>query len=109
LTWDAGRGQPVDLDLNVWNGDGDVLCIGNKQRAWGQLRDGKSPGPEVFVSDDVSQGPFTIKVQFFCGRAGVQGKVRIIRTVAGQLLDESYAFTVGGPKEVAEIGVFAAE
>jgi hypothetical protein len=110
LTWDAGVGDPVDLDLSIWNGDGRVLCVGNKQSAWGRLRDGQSPGPEVFESDDVSQGPFTIKVQFFCGRPrAIQGKVRIIRTIGGQVVDDTYSFTVSRPKEVAEIGVFAAE
>jgi hypothetical protein len=110
LTWDAGVGDPVDLDLSVWNGEGRVLCTGRKQSDWGELTDGQSPGPEVFVSDDVSLGPFTIKVQFFCGRVRpIQGKVRIIRTVGGQLVDDTYAFTVRGPKDVAEIGVFAGE
>ncbi len=110
LTWDAGVGDPVDLDLSVWNGEGRVLCTGRKQSDWGELTDGQSPGPEVFVSDDVSAGPFTIKVQFFCGRTRpIQGKVRIIRTVGGQLVDDTYAFTVRGPKDVAEIGVFAGE
>jgi hypothetical protein len=110
LTWEAGRGEPVDLDLNIWNSAGNVLCTGSKQSAWGQLRDGQSPGPEIFESDDVAQGPFTIKVQFFCGRPrAVQGKVRIIRTVQGQLVDDTYTFTVNGPKDVAEIGVFAGE
>jgi hypothetical protein len=110
LTWDAGVGDPVDLDMSVWNSGGNVLCVGSKQRAWGQLREGQSPGPEVFESDDVSQGPFTIKVQFFCGRPRpVSGKVRVIRTVGGQLVDDTYSFTVNRPKEVAEIGVFIGE
>jgi hypothetical protein len=110
LTWDAGVGEPADLDMGIWNGDGKVLCTGSKQSAWGKLRDGKSPGPEVFESDDVSQGPFTIKVQFFCGRPRpIAGKVRIIRKHGGQLVDETYAFTVDRPKVVAEIGVFAGE
>lgn len=110
LTWDTGVGEPADLDLGIWNGDGRVLCTGSKQSAWGQLRDGKSPGPEVFESDEVSQGPFTIKVQFFCGRPrAITGKVRIIRTLGGQLVDETFAFTVDRPKVVAEIGVFAGE
>jgi uncharacterized protein YfaP (DUF2135 family) len=110
LTWDAGVGEPADLDLSVWNGAGKVLCVGSKQSGWGRLRDGKSPGPEVFESDDVSQGPFTIKVQFFCGRPrAIPGKVRIIRTVGGQVVDETYAFSVDRPKVVAEIGVFAGE
>jgi hypothetical protein len=110
LTWDCGVGDPVDLDLSIWNGAGRALCTGSKQSAWGQLRDGKSPGPEVFESDDVSQGPFTIKVQFFCGRPRpVAGKVRIIRTLAGQLVDETFAFSLDRPKVVAEVGVFAGE
>jgi hypothetical protein len=110
LTWEAGVGDPVDLDLSVWNGEGQVLCTGRKQSAWGQLRDGQSPGPEIFETDDVASGPFTIKVQFFCGRPrAVQGKVRIIRTVQGQLVDDTYAFTVNRPKDVAEIGVFSGE
>ncbi len=110
LTWDAGFGDPVDLDMSIWNSGGNVLCVGSKQRAWGQLREGQSPGPEVFESDDVSQGPFTIKVQFFCGRPRpISGKVRVIRTVGGQLVDDTYSFTVNRPKEVAEIGVFVGE
>ncbi len=110
LTWDAGVREPTDLDLSIWNGAGRVLCVGSKQSAWGQLRDGQSPGPEVFESDDVSEGPFTIKVQFFCGRPrAIAGKVRIIRTLSGQLVDDTYSFTVNGPKDVAEIGVFAGE
>jgi hypothetical protein len=64
----------------------------------------------VFESDDVAQGPFTIKVQSFCGPEGaIQGKLRVIRTLSGQLLDESFVFTVERPGDVAEIGVFAAE
>jgi hypothetical protein len=110
LTWDCGVGDPVDLDLSIWNGEGRSLCTGRKDSGWGQLRDGKSPGPEVFWSDDVSQGPFTIKVQFFCGRPRpVAGKVRIIRTLAGQLVDETFAFTLDRPKVAAEIGVFRGE
>jgi hypothetical protein len=110
LTWDTGVGEPADLDLSIWNGAGRTLCVGSKQSDWGKLRDGKSPGPEVFESDDVSKGPFTIKVQFFCGRPrAITGKVRIIRKLKGQLVDETYAFSVDRPKVVAEIGVFAAE
>jgi uncharacterized protein YfaP (DUF2135 family) len=110
LTWDSGVGDPVDLDLSIWNGEGKALCTGRKGSSWGQLEDGKSPGPEVFWSDDVSQGPFTIKVQFFCGRSRpIEGKVRIIRTLGGQLVDETFAFTVDRPKVVAEIGVFSGE
>jgi hypothetical protein len=110
LTWDAGHGQPIDLDLNVWNGAGKSLCVGRKKSNWGQLRESKCPGPEVFESDDASQGPFTIKVQSFCGKPRtIQGKVRIIRRAGGQLLDTSYAFNIDQPGDVAEIGVFAAE
>ncbi|MEO8178616.1 MAG: hypothetical protein ABI895_07275 [Deltaproteobacteria bacterium] len=110
LTWDAGHGDPIDLDLNVWNGDGNSLCVGRKKSNWGQLRESKCPGPEVFESDDASQGPFTIKVQSFCGRQRtIQGKVRIIRRFGGQLVDKSYVFNIAQPGDVAEIGVFAAE
>jgi hypothetical protein len=110
LTWDAGHGQPIDLDLNVWNGDGNSLCVGRKQSRWGQLRESKCPGPEVFESDDASAGPFTVKVQSFCGKPRtIQGKVRIIRRSGGQLLDTSYAFNIAQPGDVAEIGVFRAE
>jgi hypothetical protein len=111
LTWDAGPGEPADLDLGVWNSAGDLVFIGNKQAAWGRLaHEGKGPGPEVFESDDASQGPFTIKVQFFSGKPRtVEGKVRILRTVAGQLVDGSFAFSVGRPKDVAQIGVFESQ
>jgi hypothetical protein len=64
----------------------------------------------VFESDDMSQGPFTIKVQFFSGKPrDVQGKLRVIRTVNGQLTDKTYTFSVARPKDVAELGVFAGE
>jgi hypothetical protein len=110
LTWDAGLDGSVDLDLNVWNATKKGVCVGHQQEAWGKLRHSKGPGPEVFESDDVAQGPFTIKVQSFCGPPRpVQGKLRIIRTIQGQLLDESYVFSVARPRDVAEIGVFAAE
>jgi hypothetical protein len=110
LTWDAGVREAVDLDMSVWNGRGRALCVGSKQSEWGRLTESESPGPEVFESDDAAAGPFTIKVQFFCGRPrAVQGKVRIIRTLDGQLVDNTYSFTLNGPKDVAEIGVFRAE
>jgi hypothetical protein len=112
LTWDAGPGKPADLDLNVWNAAGELVAVGSKQAAWGQLKgeDHKGPGPEVFEATDVSQGPFTIKVQFFSGKPRtIEGKVRITRTVAGEALDETFSFTVEHPKDVAEIGVFAAQ
>ncbi len=110
LTWDAGPGEPADLDLNVWNAAGELVFVGSKQAAWGQLRDAKGPGPEVFESSDVSQGPFTIKVQFFSGKPrAIEGKVRILRSVAGEFLDDTFVFTVGRPKDVAEVGVFASE
>jgi hypothetical protein len=111
LTWDAGKGQPVDLDLNVWNKDGELVFVGQKQASWGQLMcHGKGPGPEVFESTDVLQGPFTIKVSFFAGKPReVKGKLRITRSVGGKPLDESFTFTVDRPKAVAEIGVFASK
>jgi hypothetical protein len=110
LTWDAGPGQPADLDLNVWNAAGELLFVGSKQSAWGKLEEGKGPGPEVFRSDDASQGPFTIKVQFFSGKPrDIEAKVRIIRNVDGVALDDSYVGVVGHPKDVSEIGVFASE
>jgi hypothetical protein len=110
LTWDAGPGQPADLDLNVWNAAGELLFVGSKQSAWGNLEEGKGPGPEVFRSDDVSQGPFTIKVQFFSGKPrDIEAKVRIIRNVAGAELDDSYVGIVSHPKDVTEIGVFASQ
>ena len=57
-----------------------------------------------------SQAPFLVKVQFFSGRPrDVTGKVRILRTVDGQLRDESFSFTVSRPKDVAVIGAFDAE
>ena len=111
LTWDAGPGEPADLDLSVWNAAGELVFVGNKQAAWGRLvHEGKGPGPEVFESDDVGQGPFTVKVQFFSGRPrDVEGKLRIIRSVGGELLDDTFVFTVSRPKDVAEIGVFASQ
>jgi hypothetical protein len=110
LTWDAGPEGSVDLDLNVWNSKRKGVCVGHRQEAWGKLRHSKGPGPEVFESDNVAQGPFTIKVQSFCGPAGaIQGKLRVIRTLRGQLLDESFVFSVSRPGDVAELGVFAAE
>ena len=110
LTWDAGLEGSVDLDLNVWNAKRKGVCVGHQQEAWGQLKHSKGPGPEVFESDDVAQGPFTVKVQSFCGPPGaIQGKLRVIRTLRGQLLDESFVFRVERPGDVAEIGVFAAE
>jgi hypothetical protein len=111
LTWDAGPGQPADLDLNVWNAAGELVFVGKKQAAWGQLKcHGKGPGPEVFESDDVGQGPYTIKVAFFSGKPrNVQGKVRITRGVGGKRLDDTYVFTVSRPKDVADIGVFASQ
>ena len=110
LTWDAGRDGSVDLDMNVWNTSRKGVCVGHKQEAWGKLKHSKGPGPEVFESDDVAQGPFTIKVQSFCGPSGaINGKLRIIRTLGGQLRDESFQFSVAQPGDVAKIGVFAAQ
>jgi hypothetical protein len=111
LSWDAGPGQPADLDLDVWNTAGELVFVGNKQAAWGKLaHEGKGPGPEVFESDDPTQGPFTIKVQFFSGKPrNVDGKVRLIRIVGGQVLDDTFTFTVDHPKDVAEIGVFPSQ
>jgi hypothetical protein len=110
LTWDAGPGQPADLDLNVWNAAGELLFVGSKQAAWGQLEEGKGPGPEVFRSDDAAQGPFTVKVQFFSGKPrDIEAKVRIIRNVDGVLQDDSYVGIVSRPKDVTEIGVFASQ
>jgi hypothetical protein len=110
LTWDAGVEGTVDLDMGVWNSVRKGLCVGHEQEAWGKLRHSKGPGPEVFESDNVEQGPFTIKVQSFCGPPGaIQGKLRIIRTLQGQLVDESFVFSVSKPGDVAEVGVFAAE
>jgi hypothetical protein len=108
LTWDAGPGQPADLDLTVWNAAGDRVYVGSKQAAWGKLsHESKGPGPEVFEADDASQGPFTVKVVFFSGKPrAVEGKVRITRTVDGKDLDDTFVFTVNHPKDVAEIGVF---
>jgi uncharacterized protein YfaP (DUF2135 family) len=112
LSWSAGPGQPADLDLNIWNGAGQLVFAGRKQAAWGQLarEEREGPGPEVFWSDDAAQGPFTIKVQFFSGRPrDIEGKVRILRSLGGAFRDDTYVFTVRRPKDVAEIGVFAAE
>jgi hypothetical protein len=111
LTWTAGPGQPADLDLDVWNASGDLVFVGKKDAAWGKLAlEGKGPGPEVFVASDASQGPFTVKVQFFSGKPrDIEAKVRIIRTVAGEVLDETFVSHVGHPKDVAEVGVFPAQ
>ncbi len=112
MSWDAGPGQPADLDLNVWNAAGDLVYIGRKDAAWGQLaREGRSgPGPEIFYGDDASAGPFTIKVLFFSGKPrAIEGKVRIVRILDNILHDDSFTFTVDRPKDVAEIGVFASQ
>jgi len=110
LTWDGGRRRHADLDLSVWNGQGELVHVGRKQARWGWLRrHGRGPGPEVFVSNDALEGPFTVKVQFFSGRPReVRGKLRILRTVDGEARDETFAFTVRKPKDVVEIGVFPA-
>jgi hypothetical protein len=87
------------------------VFVGKKDAAWGRLaHECKGPGPEVFESDDASQGPFTIKVQFFSGKPrDIEGKLRVLRTLDGQARDESFTFVVHRPKDVAEIGVFAAQ
>jgi hypothetical protein len=111
LSWDAGPGHTADLDINVWNNAGELVFVGNKQAMWGQLAlEGKGPGPEIFVADDISQGPFTVKVEFFSGMPrDLEAKLRILRTVGGQATDESFTFVVSHPKDIAEIGVFTAE
>ncbi|HMI90212.1 MAG TPA: hypothetical protein VK509_02560, partial [Polyangiales bacterium] len=111
LTWEGGRRRHADLDLNVWNGQGELVNVGRRQARWGWLRrHGRGSGPEVFESDDPTDGPFTIKVQFFSGRPrDVRGKLRILRTVDGEFRDETFTFTVRRPKDVAEIGVFKSE
>jgi hypothetical protein len=111
LTWKAGRRAPADLDLNVWDREGELVHVGRKQARWGRLwRHGRGPGPEVFFGDSAADGPFTIKVQFFSGRPrDVEGKVRILRRVDGHFRDESFTFVVRKPKDVAEIGVFGTE
>ena len=108
LTWEGGRRRPADLDLNVWNADGELVHVGHRMRRWGWLRrHGRGPGPEVFIAHDAADGPFTVKVTFFSGRPrDVAGKVRILRFVDGTLRDDSFTFTVHKPKDVAEIGVF---
>jgi hypothetical protein len=110
LTWDAGPGAPADLDLSVWNGSGELVFVGNKQAAWGQLAlDAPGPGPEVFIADDASQGPFTVKVEFFSGKPrDLEAKLRVQRTEGGAFIDDSFTFIVKKPKDIAEIGVFTA-
>ncbi len=112
LSWEAGRRRPANLDLNVWNASGELVFVGNKQSRWGRFRHhhGRGPGPEVFISDMASEGPFTIKVQFFAGKPRpVRGKVRIIRIVGDDVRDQTFSFTVNRPKDVVEIGKFAAQ
>ena len=90
---------------------GDIVFVGKKDAAWGQLaHEGKGPGPEVFLGSDAGQGPFTVKVQFFSGKPReIEAKVRIIRTVGGAVLDDTFTSIVDHPKDVAEVGVFAAQ
>jgi hypothetical protein len=111
LTWQAGRRHRADLDLNVWNAKGELVHVGRRQTRWGWLRrHGRGPGPEVFIGDEASEGPFTIKVQFFSGKPReVAGKVRIFRIANGEVRDETFRFTVNRPKDVAEIGVFGVQ
>jgi hypothetical protein len=110
LSWDAGPSQPADLDLSIWNAAGELVFVGSKQAAWGQLAiEGKGPGPEVFEGLDAAQGPFTVKVQFFSGKPrSIEGKVRVLRSEGGVVIDDTFTFTVAKPKDIAEIGVFTA-
>jgi hypothetical protein len=41
--------------------------------------------------------------------SSLQAKLRVLRTVDGQARDETFTFVVRRPKDVAEVGVFAAE
>lgn len=111
LSWQAGPGEPADLDLSVWNAAGDLVFVGSKQAAWGQLAiDAKGPGPEVFAATDAAQGPFTVKVTFFSGKPrDIAAKLRIQRSAGGVALDDTFTVHVARPKDVAEAGVFAAQ
>jgi hypothetical protein len=110
LTYDGGRRQRADLDLNVWDQSGELVHVGRRRARWGWLRRHGRGGPEVFIGQAASDGPFTIKVTFFSGRPrDVHGKVRILRFANGTLRDETFRFTVRKPKDVAEIGVFSVE
>lgn len=110
LTYDGGRRHRADLDLNVWDKSGELVHVGRRRTRWGWLRRHGRGGPEVFIGQAASDGPFTIKVTFFSGRPrDVAGKVRIIRFADGTLRDETFRFTVSRPKDVAEIGVFSVE
>jgi hypothetical protein len=110
LSWDAGPGEPADLDLSIWNAAGELVFVGSKQAAWGQLAlEAKGPGPEVFVATDAAQGPFTVKVTFFSGKPrDIAAKLRIQRSVGGVALDDTFTVNVAKPKDVAEAGVFSA-
>ena len=110
LTYDGGRRKRADLDLNVWDKSGELVHVGHRRARWGWLRRHGRGGPEVFIGQAASDGPFTIKVTFFSGRPrDVNGKVRILRFANGTLRDETFRFTVRKPKDVAEIGVFSVE
>jgi len=92
----------------VWNGQGELVYIGQKSATGCRLAlEGKGPGPEVFIADNLEQGPFTMKVLFFAGRhREVQGKLRVIRTTPEATRDDTYGFTLRMRREVVEIGVF---
>lgn len=110
LTYEGGRRFRADLDLNVWDKSGELVHVGRRRTRWGWMRRHGRGGPEVFVGHAASDGPFTVKVQFFSGRPrDVNGKVRILRFANGTLRDETFRFTVRRPKDVAEIGVFSVE
>ena len=110
LTWDAGVDNSVDLDLNVWNATRKGVCVGHRQEAGASSSTARGRARKCSRATTSPRGPSRIKVQSFCGPQGpVAGKLRIIRTLAGQLVDESYVFSVERPGDVAEIGVFAAE
>ncbi len=109
LSWNKEEGKQIDIDLHVWNTDGDQCYYGAKSRDWGNLNldDRVGPGPEVFTGTDADAGPFTIKTRYFSGSGAVDCKVRVIKYSAEDgISDNSFTFTIATPREIAEVGVF---
>jgi hypothetical protein len=118
LYWDGGKDDPVDLDLNIWNGKGQHVFVGFKNSSWGALRQHtRAPGPEVFASAAYgtalqgNQGPYNMKVVFFSGKPRpVEGRLYLVRLLPGKVVSRTtYKFVLNKPNDVAEIGVFDAD